>query len=245
MGRSSGSSSSSSSSSTAARQAAARQAAFSGNTGGPAPGTGLTTGKTMYGNTAFGPAGGNAVGYATRSPGSVPSANQGTGLAAGSFSNFRDTSGAPMFSGGLQSRPVQARNAVQALGMLQALQAAQGAPKPAGGGAPGLLDPADEFAREVPSIPPNLSFRYNNVLSPGMSYANYFRNPTSFPQFASGWGQGYFGPPQSNASAAMSSMFMRNPTAFPQGATGWRQGYGGYRINDAMPQPTGEETIIR
>jgi len=56
-----------------------------GNSGGPR-GTGLTTGSTWYGNTAFGQPGGMAQGYATRG-------------ANGQFGNFRSLSGAPMQGG--------------------------------------------------------------------------------------------------------------------------------------------------
>lgn len=195
MGRSSGSSSSSSSASTAARQAAARDAAFSGNTGRPT-GLGITTGKTMYGNTAIGPAGGAATAYATRSPGSVPSPNQGTGLTGGTFSNFRTPSGGAMFSGGLQSQPVAARNASQALQMLQAMQAAQARPTPAGGPrAPGLLDeelPINAVPG-IPAIPPNMPPQNWPWANPAiMDMKGYMGWPSRFtgPNFYNKWPNG-------------------------------------------------------
>jgi hypothetical protein len=56
-----------------------------GNSGAPR-GTGLTTGGTWYGNSAFGPAGGMAQGYATRGPG-------------GQYGNFRGLGGQPLAGG--------------------------------------------------------------------------------------------------------------------------------------------------
>lgn len=82
-------------------------------------GGGVTTGKTWYGNTVFGPAGGIAQGYATV----VPGRNFGMGPSNNKYSNFKTTSGAAMFSGGPSS--VTARNAAQAYGMMQALNNAR------------------------------------------------------------------------------------------------------------------------
>ena len=98
-------------------------------------GLGVRTGSTTYGNTAFGPAGGMAQGYATNSR-----VGSGMGPSIGSFSNFRNLDGSAMIGGGLQNRAVAARNPVQALGMLRALQAAQAPQRPSGGRVGGLLD---------------------------------------------------------------------------------------------------------
>lgn len=119
------------------RNSGGKASSGSGNSGGGnrGGGLGLTTGKTWHGNTAFGPAGGKATGYATNSrPGS------GMGPSVGSFSNFRNLDGSAMIGGGLQNRAVAARNPQQALGMLRALQAAQGSQRPSGGRVGGLLD---------------------------------------------------------------------------------------------------------
>lgn len=93
----------------------------SNSSGANMGGLGVTTGKTIYGNTAFGPAGGMATGYATRT-GNI----SGIGPSMTTFSNFRTPSGAAMFSGQAGNTPVTARNAQQAAGMLSAMQAAQG-----------------------------------------------------------------------------------------------------------------------
>jgi hypothetical protein len=153
---------------------------------------GLTTGTTWQGNTAFGPAGGMATGYATRSPmtGRVDTGSstfaapntRGGGVGAGTYSNFRTPDGSAMFGGSLQGQGVMAGNAIQALGMLRAMQAAQARPQPAGGPTmvqPGLLDeelPIDAVP-EIPSIPPNLS-----ITGPG-SFWNpgyWMNNPTNW-----------------------------------------------------------------
>lgn len=85
-------------------------------------GLGLTTGKTIHGNTAFGPAGGMAQGYATSKGGT------GMGPSNKSFSNFKNLDGSPMY-GNMGNRSVTARNANQANGMMNALSRAQ-APRP-------------------------------------------------------------------------------------------------------------------
>lgn len=97
-------------------------------------GGGLSTGKTWHGNTAFGPSGGMARGYATASLG--PGA--GMGPSVNKYSDFRTPTGAPMVGGSLQGQPVAARNPQQALGMLQALFNAQRPAAPPAAG--GLLD---------------------------------------------------------------------------------------------------------
>lgn len=76
-------------------------------------GLGLTVGKYMPGNAAYGPAGGRAVGYATVSPGSSNSgvknntgsssyANPGAGNGIGqnTYTTFRNPDGTPMFGNG-------------------------------------------------------------------------------------------------------------------------------------------------
>jgi hypothetical protein len=107
-------------------------------------GLGIKTGNTIYGNTAFGPAGGRAVGYATMTPGR----NFGMGPSINTYSNFRTPTGGAMIGGDLQGRPVAARNPQQALGMLQALAGAQ---RPRVGG---LLADEDVAVGDIPSVVP-------------------------------------------------------------------------------------------
>ena len=213
---------------------------FSGGVGGNrssnSGNTGLKTGSTIYGNTAFGPAGGRAVGYATRS-GPI----NGMGPSVGTFSNFRTPAGAPMVGGALQNRAVTARNPQQALGMLQALAGVQ---RPRVGG---LLADEGVTVGDIPSITPaagpvvapqepdmidlRASAQRIRAMLGGGGMLAYGLNPSaggSWVDAAKRYYGGYGRPvssPQSNASAAYSSMFSRNPTSFPQGATGWRRGY--------------------
>ena len=159
-------------------------------------GLGLATGATMFGNTAFGPAGGRAVGYATNSR--LPS---GVGPSMGVFSNFRTPSGAPMVGGALQNRAVTARNPQQALGMLQALAGAQRPSTPRVGG---LLADEGVTVGEIPEptsivptaaedlswIPESLNFSWpgqavnpavrslSNAFWPGQSTMVKYRAPT-------------------------------------------------------------------
>lgn len=89
-------------------------------------GGGLGTGTTWHGNTAFGPAGGNAVGYVSlKDGGSIFQGQRGMGPSVNTYSNFRKPDGSPMVGGNLQNRPVTARNPQQALAQLQAMQQAQ------------------------------------------------------------------------------------------------------------------------
>ena len=111
-------------------------------------GLGLTTGSTIHGNTAFGPAGGMAQGYATNSR-----VGSGMGPSMGTFSNFRNLDGSAMFGGGLQNRAVAARNPQQALGMLQALQAAQASRGTLKGRVGGLLDGEDVTVGPTTVVP--------------------------------------------------------------------------------------------
>lgn len=173
---------------------------FSGGGGGSAPsraggmnggaGLGIQTGNTIYGNTAFGPAGGKAVGYATRT-GPI----SGMGPSLGTFSNFRTPAGAAMVGGGLQNRPVTARNPQQALGMLQALAGTQRPSTPRVGG---LLADEGVTVGEIPSIvptaapkiadwiPENLRFAWpgQSTLRSVYGFKNY---PYPNPAMAGGW----------------------------------------------------------
>jgi len=95
-----------------------------GYNGGAQSRTGLTTGTEWKGNTAFGRPGSMATGYATRDARSL--ANAGMGPTLGSYGQFRDMQGNPMFAG--LDNPMRAAsgfNAQQAARKLAALQAAQ------------------------------------------------------------------------------------------------------------------------
>ena len=78
---------------------------------------GLTTGTTWYGNTAFGPAGGMATGYATRDGQSL--AGAGMAPTMGTYSNFNTMNGQPMFGGALGGQGFNGMNANQAYGAAQ------------------------------------------------------------------------------------------------------------------------------
>lgn len=78
---------------------------------------GLTTGTTWYGNTAFGPAGGMATGYATRDGQSLEAA--GMGPTMGTYSNFNTLNGQPMFGGALGGQGFNGMNANQAYAAAQ------------------------------------------------------------------------------------------------------------------------------
>lgn len=170
---------------------------------------GLTTGPTIYGNTAFGPAGGMATGYATRDMQSL--AQAGMGPTPGMYGNFMTPGGSPMFGGSpVQGQSFQGMNAQQARAQaLAAFRAWLASQRPAG-----LLgDPAaprpnvprtyvpqvppimpEVFAPVPPEVVPGyqtgLSYQYNMQHVPGYGYANYFKNPTDNPQF-SGSGLNY------------------------------------------------------
>lgn len=77
------------------------------------PTTGVTTGKTIYGNTAYGPSGGMATGYATRS-GPI----SGMGPSVGTYSNFRNLDGSAAIPGA-GNMTAMGRNAFQARSQLQ------------------------------------------------------------------------------------------------------------------------------
>lgn len=110
-------------------------------------GGGLSTGNTWHGNTAFGPSGGMAQGYATMRDGG---GMFGVGPSMETYSNFKDPTGKAMVGGGVQNRAVTARSPQQALGMLRALQ--QPAVAPSGG----LLGP-DPSVQPTAAPPPQIS----------------------------------------------------------------------------------------
>lgn len=141
--------------------AARNQVAGPRGQGAPPAGTGLTTGKTVYGNTAYGPAGGNATGYATMSR---PGANYGMGPSTATYSNYRNLDGSQRFAG---NPSVTANNAGAGANQIAARQPAMApAIKPTGG----LLDPAE-----------STSVAYGAWYAPpGYYYGNYSENPTDY-----------------------------------------------------------------
>lgn len=127
-------------------------------TGSGGGNTGLTTGNTWYGNTAYGPSGGTASGYATRT------GAFGMGPSLSQFSNFRTLSGAPVYGGGVQNQTVTARNATQARSIMDRLAAAFAnraagtatarAPAVASRFVPGLLGAVAPAPITISSLPP-------------------------------------------------------------------------------------------
>lgn len=101
-----------------------------GVNGGLGSRTGVTTGSTWHGNTAFGRPGGMAQGYATRDPGSLAAA--GMRPVAGAFSQFNTLQGKPMIGGLLDADTFRAPNAssayAQAYARWQQLQQPQVTP---------------------------------------------------------------------------------------------------------------------
>lgn len=165
--------------------------AGAGRNGGYDNRTGLGTGATMYGNTAFGRPGGMATGYATRDMASL--ARAGMGPMAGSYGNFRDLNGQQMFAGSpVQGQSFTAMGAGQALSQAQraqaAWQAAQQPPQRPHVG--GLLD--DEKVLSIEDLPPEMPPAAPAV-NPILSMPNYmpaFMNPILGPNFMNTYPRG-------------------------------------------------------
>lgn len=110
-------------------------------------GLGLTTGKTIYGNTAFGPAGGMAQGYATMGAHGAANPNYGMQPTIQNYGNFRNLNGSPMFGGSpIQGQSFPGYGAQQSLSQAQrayaawqAAQRARAAQHQQWGGRPGGL----------------------------------------------------------------------------------------------------------
>ena len=192
----------------------------SNSSGANMGGLGVTTGKTIYGNTAFGPAGGMATGYATRT-GNI----SGIGPSMTTFSNFRTPSGSAMFSGQAGNTPVTARNAQQAAGMLSAMQAAQGRRNGFG-----MLSGDPVTSRPIPAmtqIPPHLQLS----IPPAPSYlpeksilANWFNGPRRRSMLGGGGmlGYGYAGIGAGAWNPASLSYYGGYRTATPPSDPGYR-----------------------
>lgn len=138
-----------------------------GRNGGYGGQTGLTTGNKMPGNSAFGRAGGMAQAYGMRDAASLKAAGMGPSM--GSYGNFKNPDGSPMFAGSpVQDMMFRGPNMGAALGAAQVQQAAyEAANRPQVGG---LLDPAGP----QPSIGPAVTPTIEDVPLPP--------NPTTLPQ---------------------------------------------------------------
>ena len=159
--------------------AGTNQGAWNGN----GPSLGLTTGNTIYGNTAFGPAGGMATGYATRDAQSLAAAGMAPTL--GQYGQFRNLNGGAMFPG--LNNPMQsaqgytAGQVAQHLAMLQAAARAH-----AMGQAGGLLGPAHINVQPVenpiyPHPAPYPPTPYWNGNMWNHMPTNFMHNPTQRP----------------------------------------------------------------
>ena len=123
-----------------------------GYNGGAGSRTGLTTGNTIYGNTAFGRPGGNAVAYGMRDAASLNRA--GMGPTVGSYGNFRTPSGAAMFGNSpVQGQSFYGQNMGQALSQANRAQARQ--PQVGGllGGAPSYPPMENPLVDVQPGLP--------------------------------------------------------------------------------------------
>ena len=120
--------------------------------------TGLSTGKDIYGNTAFGNSGQMATGYAMRDPMSMMMA--GMGPTSGSYRQFNNLDGTPMFNGSLGNQSFTGMSAGQAYNAAAAQAAAQAAAARAHPSVPGILSgPLAPIHRTPPTAyPPAIDF---------------------------------------------------------------------------------------
>jgi hypothetical protein len=138
-------------------------------------GLGITTGKTMYGNTAYGPAGGKATGYATATT------DKSTGKTT--YSNYRTPEGGKANvsyagSGGAGNTVSKAtKNSKQNItpaGVTYKKPAPAAPVKPKAPATRSLKAPVDTKFQ-------NLQAGYNYQYPKGMSAGNYMLNPTDQP----------------------------------------------------------------
>jgi hypothetical protein len=133
-------------------------------------GLGLRTGATQYGNTSYGPAGGDAKGYATSTT------NKTTGKT--SYSNYRNLDGSKANvswagyggAGNTVSSPTKSSASYRIT--------------PTGNNYKKTAEALKKAAGKVPTKVPNkpgLGFRYNYAYPKGFGYGNYFTNPTDDP----------------------------------------------------------------
>ena len=149
-----------------------------GYNGGAGSRTGVTTGAEWKGNTAFGRPGSMADGYAMRDARSLGAAGMGPTL--GSYGQFRDMQGNPMFGNSpVQGQSFYGMNIGQALSQAQRAQARQPVSVPGLlGGAPVAASapsyPAVEQEMALPTNPP--SFVNNPFVDKPATIADYVRN---------------------------------------------------------------------
>lgn len=156
------------------------------------PTTGITTGNTIYGNTAYGPSGGMATGYATRTGGM-----SGMGPSVGTYSNFRNLDGSAAIPGA-GNMTAMGRNPQQARSVLERQFAPAGRPRVGG-----LLDGEQVAVGPIP--PPR---RIVPMAGPAPIGAVQRYSGVPFPAgLPASW--------LSNARAIMSSYSMNNPTQRP------------------------------
>ena len=174
-----------------------------GYNGGAGSRTGLTTGNTTYGNTAFGRPGGNAVAYGMRDAASLNRA--GMGPTVGSYGNFRTPSGAAMFGNSpVQGQSFYGQNMGQALSQANRAQARQrpegllgGTPTAAGAPAysaveqelalPTYQDPMAMYTTLTPPLASVPNVFNQNVLSGLANFRDMMNNRYS-------WGNAMPGP---------------------------------------------------
>jgi hypothetical protein len=138
--------------------------------------TGLTTGNTTYGNTAFGRPGGNAVAYGMRDAASLNRA--GMGPTVGSFGNFRTPSGAAMFgNSSVQGQSFYGRNMGQALSQANRAQARQ--PQQQVGGLLGGA-PLAAGAPSYPAVEQEMALPTNQ---PGFMNNPFIDKPATLPDY--------------------------------------------------------------
>lgn len=170
-----------------------------GINGGYSNRTGLTTGNTMYGNSAYGPSGGMAQAYGTRDYASLNRA--GMGPTVGSYGNFQTPQGQPMYgSSPVQGQSFNGMNMGQALSQANRAQAAWQAAQAAHPQVGGLLDPSQGNVQPTSGgIVPN---GYNTDYAPPAWAPPYTTMPTVQPQITDdmvpGYGTTYTPPSQVN-----------------------------------------------
>lgn len=183
--------------------AGTNQGSWNGNGGS----LGLTTGNTMYGNTAFGPSGGMASGYATRDMRSLNGA--GMGPTMGSYSNFNNLNGSPMFNGALSGQSFRAPNANAAYGQAMAAWQAMNRPQMRPG-----VNPVSDTPPPVQHVPlPPVQPPIPSVPPPAVSIPpNALMYPFQGQNFNNVW-SGYNGP---------------GSTHYQNGSTIYKNGMGDY-----------------
>lgn len=177
-----------------------------GGSAGAFSGNGLRTGSTWYGTKAYFDGGGNLQGYSSRSGGGYDPRGQ----AASSYGSRGQGGANDAFAG---------VNANWRDPMGRSLVDPRSQPSPGGYAEPVLSQPIPPRAPGYvpppvapPGMPPvpGLSFTYPQNVTPNPQGPGWgWRNPTGYPQHATGWRQGY------------------SATQTPPGETGPSTGWGG------------------